>query len=790
MPVTGQEVVTGRMAPAVVSIAPAAGTAAETPALVRASAAGPSPALGEATRAPARGSAATTATPERPSGPDRVENRVAAAATAAATLALAVAALWGAASPIHAGHDASTASVGIAADQTLRWGTLAPVLEHTSSPPPPELVYAHHPWGIFWLTTALVAVLGRSDLTCRLAPMLLSVATPALLHLLGSRLWRPAAGAAAAVMFCALPVTLAYASFNALEVPVIAWSTLMLAGGVAVHQGAAAPRHRDTAMLLCGAAMTCLSDWQGMLVVGALALGATAGAAWAWRRGTRPPRATLWRIAALAGMVVVVVAAHGAAFHALGKLPDLWASYGLRSATARSSAWQAIASRRFWLETTFTPVGLALIAVSGPLAAWRAARLRRPLELVPLALLLAAATQYLIFRQGADVHVFWPHLFAPAAALALAGLVATTAARSRRAWMAALAGAVMVSAVVAGDGVRALRWARTSGGRFDERGQRVASGADQVAALRWLAPQLPGDGLVALDGSLPPSWAHLWSLRRPTARNLPLGHGPCDGVDLGGAGAIAWVGDLRGLPEGRLRGAATRCAVRAVGPLLIAVPGPWAPITSLRIEESVAPGLAGFFTAGPEPLRRVVADPWGTWELRRHLEEAAALPAEKPVFADDHRIAHDAALDAGDGGAAAIELAAALEGTVPLEAAFDDGTVIVALRPPLPGAPGATTTLLLRAGGPLDEGVELVVRGRVVQRASGSITMADPKPRDLAMGPRVPATLWKRGWLYAVELARPLRPGVEELRASFRATRFPARPPRAVGGSAEVSLDE
>src|SRR5205823_3660103 len=138
--------------------------------------------------------------------------------------------------PILAGHYASSASVGIIAENMLKWRIPGPVWEYTSARPGPEAYYCHHPWGIFWTTAALMKMFGRHDFVCRLAPVLLSAATPPLLYDLGRSVWRPAAGAAAAAAFVVLPIALAFANFNALEVPVIAWSLVFLWGFVRLTQ--------------------------------------------------------------------------------------------------------------------------------------------------------------------------------------------------------------------------------------------------------------------------------------------------------------------------------------------------------------------------------------------------------------------------------------------------------------------------------------------------------------------------------------------------------------------------
>src|SRR5262245_34580939 len=109
---------------------------------------------------------------------DRLEERVSRAVLWAATLWFTLAAAWEMFGPMLAGHYASSASVGIVAENMLRWGIAGPVWEYVQARPGPSAYYCHHPWGIFWTTAVLMKLFGRHDFICRLAPVLLSVMTP------------------------------------------------------------------------------------------------------------------------------------------------------------------------------------------------------------------------------------------------------------------------------------------------------------------------------------------------------------------------------------------------------------------------------------------------------------------------------------------------------------------------------------------------------------------------------------------------------------------------------------
>ena len=82
-----------------------------------------------------------------------LEARVSRAVALVATVWFALAAAWELFGPLLAGHYASSASVGIIAENMLRWKIAGPVWEYTAARPPPSAYYCHHPWGIFWATT-------------------------------------------------------------------------------------------------------------------------------------------------------------------------------------------------------------------------------------------------------------------------------------------------------------------------------------------------------------------------------------------------------------------------------------------------------------------------------------------------------------------------------------------------------------------------------------------------------------------------------------------------------------
>ncbi len=670
----------------------------------------------------------------------------------------------------------------------LRWRIPGPVWDYTATRPTPAMYYCHHPWGIFWTTAALMKVLGRHDFICRLAPVLLSAATPPLLFALGRAIWRPAAGAAAAAAFVVLPITLAFANFNALEVPVIAWSLLGLWGFVRMTQTG---RRRHLVAALAGMVLALHSDWPAYVLAGSmLAFGVLRGFL---ARGLFGPlrkerRYAQWWVFGTCS-AALTLALYLWLFKEAGKLNDLFGSYDMRSSGNVAPLHAVLETRRYWIELCFPPIAIALGKAAAVLCALRLLVLRREHEVIPLAVLLMATVQYVVFRQGADIHVFWPHYFAVFFALGMGAMVATLAPilalvpglrGDGRAPVLALGAALLPVLAVARDGVPALRYARETGGRFNEKGLIIHSDGAKTAFLRFVDPTIPRSAVVSMPDGMKATWSQLWTLGgRVLAdhRNLPA---------RGGRSAV-WLADTRFLGADVQGTVARDFHVTAVGPFWRVGEGePAAPLDAYSFVESEPSWWEWYFLSGTEPHREVVPDPWLTWELRTHLGQPADPPAGAPVTLEQKRIAHNVAVAAGDAAGAAALLAAIEREIAPVHAAFDDGTEIVGTT--FHGEARPLLTILLKAGGPTAADVQLSVKSKVIARAAWSTTMADPTDREVGVPLGLPPRLWKKGFLYSDPVAIRKRPGTEVFRASFRGA-GPKRvgiPARGGGADAEV----
>ncbi len=700
------------------------------------------------------------------------------------TVLFAFVVLWEIDAPVVAGHYASSASMGIIADNMRTWGIAAPVWTYTATEPDPSLYYCHHPWGIFWTTTALSSVFGRSDLTCRLAAAVLSIMTVPLVSAIGRAIYRPLAGAAGAAIFVATPISLAFGQFNALEVPVMAWSALFLWGWA---RGRATGRRRHLAAMLIGAVLAMHADWPAFVLV-AIVLSIDAVSLVAGR--PRPKRRVviawlaLGALAALSGLFYLWI------FKRYGMLEDLLASYELRRGEADVSLPELVAERRSWDSWMLTRAFWVIAPLGALVACVRTVRGRRAVELAPVAVLAMGAFQYGVFRQGAWIHVFWPHYFALGAALAAAAIAAAAAplaarllaSRPRlagRGPIAVLVCVLGVAAWMARDALQLLVWARRTGGRFDEKGSYIETAADDVALLRTLDRELPEGARVGLHESMGPTWAHTWSLGgRVVEVDAELPRGDEMDVDV-------VVADARALKPRFVDRVLRCCSVRVVGPFIVVYPGA-GPMRSEALAEREPAAHERLFGAAFEPVRTVGPRPFAGWLLAAHFGGTLPELYEEPETTEELAVAFSAALSAGRPERAddLKQRILARLSTPPI--VYDDGTRLLGAE--VVGGVAPRLVLVFAASGELGDKVMPRARARVVE--SPRLSLA-PQPvgatRDL--GPRlvVPPSRWKADWLYTATVNRLPRPGVEEIDVAFESTGV-RRAPRPVEGGDWITI--
>jgi len=709
-------------------------------------------------------------------------------AAVAVLLAFGVA-LRGIAGPVPNGHFASAAAIGMAGDNMWRWHTILPVVGYADHLLGAPGYYMHHPLGLFWDMAILGKVFGFHDWVLRVPPLVYVTLTPFFLYRIGCAVWGPLEGGLTALAYVALPITIVYANYHDLEQPYIFGVVVASWGYLRFVQ---TWRDRYAVVSALGFFFALNHAWWGYLW-GAVFL------PWIFVRGFMLPDRWLGGVRARSygRYCGLMCAALGLAFlielYVLkdsGRVADVITSFFVRKGDEIQPLSQVLTSRQYRLGLMFTGLGIVLGKIAAPVIVTRAIIKRSDVELLPVFLLLAAIVHYTEFRQGAQVHIFWPHTFAPYFALAIGALAASV--RDAVAWTAArltiwtesrarnwgtVAAAVLVGVpvlFVLRDGLSLVRLSRETGGRFAE--ANLDSEIDKGVALRWFLSRFPPTATVGFHTSFPKFWELEWEARpRSISANVPV---PTPGP----VGPRVFVLDSRSTPLGELRTAATRFHVYAVGPFWfvdrLEAAGP---IDGYRFAER-EPGWWERWSEGDvEPIRAVRADPWLTWEWRTAFGQIAATPGGTPATDEQLRIAHNVALVAGDKPRAA-GLRAALEKrfNLPLHATYADGTELIGAVHER-GAARAIT--LYFVAGKFAQDSKYVVNAHVVAPPRLSTLPVDPATLDLARSPAPPTTLWHPGGLYAIRFVYRRRPGTEALTGSWT-----PGPARTDGGGKPVEI--
>jgi 4-amino-4-deoxy-L-arabinose transferase-like glycosyltransferase len=689
----------------------------------------------------------------------KAEERRAMWATAFATLLFALTSFWEMFGALGAGHYASNASMGIIAENMGTHRIIAPVWEYTDGPPDKSLYYCHHPWGIFWITRVFIAVLGHHDYVCRLPAVVLSVLTVPLVHGIARHLYRPYGGAVAAWGFVSLPISLSFANFNALEVPLMAFSALSLYGLVRFVQQ---PGHRFGAMAIGGLLIAMNCDWPAFVLSFAVATLLFIGLASPRHLGaiSRRSIAMLW--------VGVVISALGTLglyfilFRAAGKLDDLFASYDHRSAGHAEALSAVLERRKYWIEVCFTPIGIGIGKAASAVIVVRAVIRRNLLELLPVTVLAMALVQYLVFEQGADIHIFWPHTFALFYALGFAAVFSTalSAARSwdrmlRGAWLEriVLSATCIATALVLRDGFLGLDYARGTGGRFNEKGNFIQSDADKAVILALLRERRVGP--IGLDDSMFPTWSQVW-----TVGERVILEAPHSVLSMSGT----FVFDARFSNDAAKRIYASDASVEAFGPYWIVRRGD--ELLGRRFVEREPTLFEWYFESAHEPQRHVVDDPYVAWEVGLHYGREPKDPVAEPDTLDAYRVAYNLAVHRDDDARRAAMLEEIAKGSRAVDADLGAGVTLRFVHYEKSVSP--KLSLLVEASGPREAGALLEVLGRVVAPPVLSSVGSDPVVRDVAPPFAIGPAVWRAGFLYSVTARYGRRPGREVFRARWR----------------------
>lgn len=725
----------------------------------------------------------------------RVE-RISQAVVVVATVWFTLAVSWGLFGRVAAGHDAVVAARGIIAENMLAWHIGGPVRDYTLQRPAPNLYYAHHPWGTFWGITALAALLGRHSFVPRLFAIAASAATPPLLYGIGRGLWGPVAGALAALAYATLPITLAFGNFPGFEVPLVASCLLTTWGYVRFSRN----RHyRWMAVSLIGALLSANTDWEAQVFL-AVAVGwLTATALFGRRRRFgRLDVLALGRWSWLVALIGVgTVSAYVYYFQHIGAIGDLAAQLTSRTRGNSDPLSDVLQARAYWIDVTFTPLAILVGKIALPLFLLRIFFLRRALEIFPIAMFVMAALQYVKFKNGADVHIYWPFPFAPYYALSL-GVIADSAdpiARwvirscGRLDWInavpiACLASFGLIPLVILPDGIEALHYARMTGGRFNEKGKLALREEDKSQALEWMAGRMDSRTTVGLHEGMRPTWAQAWALHRPVTQSSTVPVSRTNGADR------YFIGDLAFMTSAEQLQLARAFSLVAVGQFVLAdrASAPPEPVQGLVFDEREPTPLEWYFLSGTDPIRAVRPDAFYTWELRDAFGQTPnPTPDASPTTADQLRIAHNIAVAANDSELAERydrELMATLDTRV--ARTYRDGTKLLGERYTTGVAP--TLAVYFEAAGPTAVDNQFDVFSVVDARRFLSLVPPDERTKSFGTPFVIAPRLWRKGYIYRSRVEIRHRPGHETF---FGWLGSPAAtPPASVDETNDVPLLE
>ncbi len=675
---------------------------------------------------------------------------------------------WWGMDAMPAGGHLGNGAVGqaLAAENALRWHSVYPLYDwYKPINTYPAGSICHHPFGIYWLSEILVALFGHRDFIVNLPAVLMSTAIPFILWKLGKHAWGAIGGAAAVLGFSLLPIAVGYSIFHGLENTTI-FGALLFYMGTARFQSHG--RRRDLAFAVIGALFATSGDWAGYL-----ALAPTLG--WAFVRAfvlpswaTAPITARVrydrwWALSVAAAVCTLMLWV--VLFHRADKIND-WLGAALTRGGGKDIPLSVVLeSRRAWIEFSFTPLAIAIGKLAAPVALARFLWKRDDTEGFSLSMLFAATVQYVVFKQGADVHIFWPHYFCAYYALAFAQLVRTiwdvvawmtsriAPKATRVAPVVAMIATCAPSLLLAPDAFHSLRVWRSTGGRYDDKGSLIRSGADLIFVLHEiLRPQMQPNESLAFNAGAHVSWEHSWGL----FRDMVESDGPSPSFPF-------WVARASALGGDRMTKLAASYPLSIYGDVVVVKRGaPQGPTLAYSLDEHEPNVFQWMFTNNVEPVRTVptAPDPFRTWEWRYHLGQAAEEPTAAPKTLDEIRIAHNAALARGDAATAErLREQILAQITREPEAHFDGGHELMGVRVTRGVQPVLESWF--QAGGPTTTDQNFRVRTKIVRRGRLSLIPPDEYDREMAWPPPLSTKLWKTGFIYKFETVMNHRIGLE-----------------------------
>src|ERR1700722_2501495 len=465
-------------------------------------------------------------------------------------------AAWGLLAIPAAGHlGAGNAGTFMAAEQMIRWKLLYPGRSwYTGIRPEGAALMCHHPYGQYYVPAVIYLLFGHHDFLIHVPAVFTSAAIPLLLYGVAEERRGPPGGAVAAAGFVVVPIAVGFSCYWNLE-SICIFGSLLFFWGHSRHMATSKTRYLFASLF--GLGVACTGDWVGYLLVsptlGWAVLRAFVFPTWLTPPFRRWPYVKWWVLSVVL-MVVLLLWIIGLFAYA-DQISQWLGSEEARGGGKGAPLREVLAARAAWIDFSFTPLAIWIGKVSAPVCLLRLLVVRRDEETYALGLLFGAVVQYVAFRKGADVHIYWSHYFAAYFALALAELSGTIRAvfawilaRVRRPHATLAAGvglAVGLCPVVAmaRDGAKSLLvWQRT-GGRYDEHGAAIRSNVDLLYVLQeYILPRkTPG---MTLDVNRSYNWGWEFTWKYQGVAN------PADGPVLGAADADKhpfWLARASGL---------------------------------------------------------------------------------------------------------------------------------------------------------------------------------------------------------------------------------------------------
>lgn len=726
-------------------------------------------------------------------------DRVARAVAVVASAWFGFTAVWGMFGIPGGGHlgAGSMASI-MASEHVVRWKIPYATWDWYTATAPDKSTYAcHHPYGLFYLPAPLLWLFGHHDFVGNIPAVLINASIPPLLYGIARERWGPRIGAVAAASYVVVPLAVGYSNFWGLETLCI-FGVLLFFWGHSRHM--TTRKGRYLAASLIGAAIACSGDWIGYFIVGLL-LGWSLLRAFVLPARLTPrlrfePYARWWALSV--SIAVATLLLWVGLFYKADKIADWLGSGAMRSGGGDLPLKLVLESRKNWIDFSFTPLAILVGKIAAPVCLLRVLITRRDEDTYAPALLAGAVVQYVAFKQGADIHIFWPLYFAPYFSLGLAQLVHTVAwvvgaiaRRFRRfaasralavvAWTELVLGLAPVLAM-AHDGVLSLWVWRRTGGRYDDRGALIRSDVEELEVIKQVVMprKAPGTSIDIHQGWY---WHFDWQFQgKPNTAGMPVA----------GSTSVAthpfWIARASGLSSEEQRKIAHDVHVRVYGDVwLVDQREPPAPLDAYSMNEREPNPFEWLLYGGTERMRTAGTDPnpWLTWEWRTHLGQDAPAPTGAPATLDQMRIAHNVAVSRGDAQGAETwraRIDAQIDRTI--QSAFEPGLQLLGVR--LTGGVEPRVESWFRVTAAPTADATFAVRSTIEKRAALSLIPVDATDREMAFPPSLPTALWKPGYIYETEAVLNHRIGRE--RYLGRWIGYGRWVPQRVDGAPETSL--